>query len=171
MRFSFILLLAFITTKSFAGPAPIEVKDFLQTSKPASCANIFLGECDNGYCYGEPEAFFFGVKGPVLNNPQAHSFEDYSSDNQVFQTQYAISEDTSVSTLTMSLYREAWAPTFPDNGGRNLGVTKFEYTITKRVADGKIIFAKEVEFIKKRNVFGALKKEWKQNSPAQICHD
>ncbi|MBS1970912.1 MAG: hypothetical protein JSU04_11430 [Bdellovibrionales bacterium] len=163
--------LAMQSISAYAGQAPLEIKEFLLNSVPAKCAYVFLAKCDSGFCYGEPEAFFFGIKGKVPQNPQGHSFENYSSDNEIFKTQFSISENNNLETLRMSLYREAWAPALPDNDGRNLGVTKFEYTIAKRVSDGKIIFAEETEFVKKRNIFGSLAKTWKVNTAPQTCKD
>lgn len=164
--FALVTMMMLISSFTFAGSAPIEIKEFFLNSKNAQCAHAYLGECDNGYCYGDPESFFFGLRGDIPQNSQAHSFEDYVSGHERFKAQYEIISSDQFETLSMSLFRQAWAPSFPDRGGHNLGVAKFDYIIVKRVSDGQIIFAQEEEFIKR-----SLSGKWKANATVKTCRD
>ncbi len=165
-----ILFFVIPVGKSYAGLAPIEIKEFLQDTIPANCAYAFIGECDHADCWGQPEVFFFGLR-DTLQNPLAHSFKSYTVDSKNFETQFEITNDGVFETLKMSLFKQAWAPALPDHTGRDVGVAKFKYTITKKMSSGKIVFAQEAEYVKRRTFFGPLDKKWKQNADIKTCQD
>ena len=162
-------MLVLATMNAHANYAPPEIHNFFDATIDASCAITKIAECDHADCWGEKEAFFFGIKSE--GNSLAHSFKDLTAFGENFETHYKISRIGENETLKMNLFKKAWAPTFPDRPGRNIGVAKFSYLITKNIAAKKIIYAQETEFVRRKSIFGSLKKEWKQNTETKICQE
>lgn len=164
----FILVL-FFAVGANANYAPADIYAFFENTIEAKCAYTTIKECDHADCWGEKEAFFFGLK--ENGNPLAHSFKNLSEFGENFETTYEILRNGEVETLKMSLFKKAWAPTFPDRPGRYIGVTKFSYVITKDIIENKIVYAEETEFIRRKTILGSLNKTWKQNAVTKICQD
>lgn len=116
-----ILLMALILGASSAVVAkesPLEVaKKFLKDTVPAPCATIAIGECDNGYCWGEKEAFVFQIKDETLANPFVRSFRPYTTDGETFTPTVRLENNADTETLTLELFQQAWAPALPDEDG------------------------------------------------------
>jgi hypothetical protein len=154
-----------------AKESPLEVaKKFLKDTVPAPCATIAIGECDNGYCWGEKEAFVFQIKDETLANPFVRSFRPYTTDGETFTPTVRLENNADTETLTLELFQQAWAPALPDEDGIDHGVLKYVFVIRKKMSSNDITYAEENTFLRKRSFFwGRLSKKWNVNAPKKIC--